>query len=269
MILKIICMMVISMIAQKGGCAKTTSAINIAAALERKGKKVLLIDMDPQGSLTYALGVKRETDRNVATELLRLSEGKEADLLPAIISTDIGLSLVPNSASLSIVATKIRSKMERERFLKRLIHTTQSNYDFVLVDCASASARDLLSQNAIAASNYLLLPVQSEYLCKEALQHFMAELNEILSDKTLNPALTILGMVLTKYEQHKKMHREVFDSLKVQYGDQLFSTWIRSNIEICYAQRHGKDIFSFAPRSHGAEDYLHLAEELLSKISYA
>lgn len=260
-------MQVISMITQKGGCAKTTSTINLAAALQRKGKKVLLIDLDPQGSMSYTLGVREEQVYNIATELLKLAEGRNAQLHPAIIHTQTGLSLVPYSSSLSLVENKMRGKIDREKFLKRLISTIEDQYDLVLVDCASASARVLLSQNAIAASDHLLLPVQSEYLSKGSLEHFMVELNDVLADSTLNPGVNILGMVLTKYEERKKMHREILDALKQQYGGKLFQTWIRTNIDLSYAQQHEKDIFSFAPHSHGAQDYHRLADEVLSKIN--
>lgn len=254
-------MPVISIANQKGGCGKTTSAVNIAAALQRLGKKVLLIDADPQASLSQSLGIQDDPACNLYTEIKKEMAGGGGDLQQAIGVTASGLELVPACSDLGLAESELVSVYGREQVLAGLIAPVQPHYDFVLIDCPPAIG--MLTVNALTASHCVLIPLPGEFLPLKGVYSFMQQYEKIR--KKLNSNLELLGLLLTKYDDRKTMNVQVRDELVREFGDKVCRTVIRTNIQLAKAQEAGKDIFSFDLQSNGAADYGQLVTELLEK----
>lgn len=253
-------MSIISIAIQKGGCGKTTTTINLAAALLRQGKTVLLVDADPQASLTEALGVSPGTTPNLYTELSREMRGEGSNLAEAIVPTRAGLDLIPSSIDLANAELELISVFGREQLFTWMLEGLASQYDFIFIDCPPSVG--MLTVNSLVASSALIMPVQAEYLPLQALQGFQHHIRTL---KKLNKDLDILGVVVTRYDHRRVLDREAFERMKKEFGEKLFQTPIRNNCRIATAQKEGLDIFSFDPKSHGAEDYSALALEFLER----
>lgn len=257
-------MPIISIAIQKGGSGKTTTAINLAAALHRQDKKVLLVDADPQANLTQALGVEDEPDKNLYTELEKVTAGKESTLEQVIIETASGLPVVPSSIELANAEMELVSVYGREKVFSWMLEPLVDQYDYIFIDCPPAIG--MLTVNALVASQYVLLPLQAEFLPMKGLQNFMRSFKRI--KKQLNPDIHILGYLLTKYDTRKNMTGQVRDRLVEDYGSRVFETNIRTNIALAKAQEKGVDIFTYDVRCNGAQDYAQLASEFLNKIDH-
>lgn len=257
-------MSVISIAIQKGGCGKTTTTVNLAAALQQLGKKILLIDADPQSSLTEALGISSQQERNLSTELNREIRGEGSDLQEAIVHTRSGLDLVPSSIELASAELELISVYGREQVFSWMLEKVIPHYDHVFIDCPPSVG--MLTVNALVASESLIMPVQAEFLPIQALNSFMQHLKAL---KKLNKKLDILGIVMTRYDNRRVLDREAYRQMEHDFGTKLFHTAIRNNCRIANAQKAGLDIFNFDKRSHGAEDYHSLALEFLEKIGEA
>lgn len=255
-------MPVISIAIQKGGSGKTTTAVNLAAALQQQGKTVLLIDADPQANLTQSLGIIEEPEENLYTELKKVIAGENSTLEDAIIQTSSGLPLVPASIELASAELELVSVYGREKAFSWILEPITNKYDFIFIDCPPAIG--MLTVNALVASDYVLLPLQAEFLPLKGLQSFMRSFNMI--KKQLNPSLKILGYLLTKYDSRKTMTQRVLDQMVMSFGNQVFETRIRTNIALAQAQEKGVDVFTFDKRCNGAQDYKELASEFLAKI---
>ncbi|MFK7920769.1 MAG: ParA family protein [Bacteroidia bacterium] len=255
-------MQTLSIAIQKGGSGKTTSAVNLAAALKARGKRVLLLDLDPQANLSQALGVEEETEANIYQLLKQEAAGQEADPMAAVIETKSGLSLIPATLDLAMAEMELVSVYGRESLLERIVEPLEAHFDYLFIDCPPAIG--MLTVNALVASDWVLMPLQAEFLPLKGVQSFMKTFERI--KKQLNNELQILGFVLTRYDQRKTMNREVLKKLHEEYGDKVFETRIRTNISLAGSQEAGVDIFSFARRSNGAFDYAALADELLTKL---
>ena len=257
-------MSVISIAIQKGGSGKTTTAINLAAALKQQGKSVLLIDADPQSNLSQSLGVLEETEKNLYTEIRKEIAGQSSNLGDIIIPTRSGLPLVPSSIDLAGTELELVSVYGREKVFEAMLETQVPLYDYIFIDCPPAIG--MLTVNALAASDYVLMPMQAEFLPLKGLRSFMHHLKMVKIK--LNHKLEILGIVLTRFDPHKIMNREVYQTLKQEFGEKVFYTRIRSNMQLAKAQEAGLDIFSFDKQAHGAEDYNWLSEEFLLKLNH-
>jgi chromosome partitioning protein len=253
---------VISVAIQKGGSGKTTTALNLAAALRDAGKRVLLIDLDPQANLSQSLGILDEREYDVYHLLRHAAFGQAADWGKAIINCH-DLDLVPSSLELAGAELELVSIYGREQVLAQLLQKLPQPYDFVFIDCPPSIG--MLTVNALVASDFILMPLVAEFLSLKGVKSFCKHLKMV---ERLNPKIQILGFVLTKFDPRKNMNRNVLEELQ-QLEDskgKVFYTHIRSNIALANAQEKGVDIFSYDKNSNGAEDYRALANEFLIKI---
>jgi chromosome partitioning protein len=254
--------MIISIAIQKGGSGKTTTAINLGAALARAGKRVLLVDADAQANLSQALGIGDEPAFNLYTELKKETQGEGGDLRQAIVRTPAGVDVIPASIDLAIAELELVSIYGREQLLKGLLDPLLPDYDIVLIDCPHAIG--MLTVNALVASDYVLIPLPGEFLPLKGVYGFMRQFDMIR--KKLNTKLQLLGLVLTKYDERKLMNAGVKLQLEGKFPGKVFEGVIRTSIQLVKAQEAGKDIFSFDKSSNGAKDYQALAEELMKKL---
>ena len=254
-------MPVISIANLKGGVGKTTTAINLAAALHRQEKKVLLFDADPQANLSQSLGIIEEPEKNLYTQLSKEMKGDTGDLNGAIVLTKSGLPLVPASIELAGAELELVSVYGREQLFSWMLEPLKNKYDFIFIDCPPAIG--MLTVNALEASQYILMPLQAEFLPLKGVRSFMHHFKAV---KKLHKNLEVLGFVLTKYDERKTMNRQISHSLEEEFGEKVFHTHIRNNIQLAKAQEAGTDIFNHDKNSHGAEDYNELSKEFLLKI---
>ncbi|MBC7628418.1 ParA family protein [Ferruginibacter sp.] len=258
-------MPIISFAIQKGGSGKTTTVINLAAALQIQGKKILLVDADPQANLTQALGVSDKTEPNLFTEFKKEMEGKNTEGQSVIIKLAGGLHLIPSSIELAGAELELVSVYGREQLLSWILKPLEAQYDFIFIDCPPAIG--MLTVNALVASRYVLMPLQAEFLPLKGVRSFMYHFSNVEKiKKKLGLQIDILGFILTKFDDHKKMNRDVCRQLEEEFGSKVFQTHIRTNIQLAKAQEAGVDIFSFDKHANGAIDYLQLSKEFLSKI---
>lgn len=255
-------MPVISVAIQKGGSGKTTTTINLGAALHLLGKRVLLIDADPQGNLSQSLGVKEESDLNLYSEIKKEIAGQGSDITKAIVEIRPGFSMVPASLELADAELELVSVYSREQVLSWIIKPVRNKFDFIFIDCPHAIG--MLTVNALVASDQVLIPLQAEFLPLKGVHSFMRQFHSI--KKRLNPGINLLGFVLTKYDERKKMNQHVLEELENEFGQKVFNTHIRTCIGLAKAQEAGVDIFSFERNSNAAIDYAALAKELLEKL---
>ena len=252
-------MKIISIANFKGGVGKTTTAINLAAGLKNRGRKVVLIDVDPQANLTQSMGMTDEVENSIYTALRKEAFGEEVELAEVMLNR-LGLDLIPASLELANAELELASVYGREHILGQLI-SSLSGYDFVFIDCPPSMG--MLTINALVASNYVMLPLQAEFLPLKGARNFFKHFKLI---KKLNKELELLGIVLTKFDTRKIMNQEIRKKLIDEYGEKVFETPIRTNIALAKAQQDGQDIFSHSPRSNGALDYAALTEEFLAKV---
>lgn len=256
----------ISIVTQKGGSAKTTTTINLGAALVRLGYSVLLVDADPQASLTAALGIVDEQEHSLFSELSKEIKGENGNLNLAIITTKSGINFIPSSIDLAWAELELVSVYGREQVFTWLLDKLETQaerrpYDFILFDCPPSVG--MLTVNALVASNYVLLPLQAEFLPKKAVGSFMHHLKIL---KKLNKNLEVLGIVLNRYDERKLISKQILHELQAEFGEKVFDTYIRTNVALVKAQEAGKDIFSFDANANGAKDYSSLAVEFLQKL---
>ena len=244
---------VIAISNHKGGVGKTTSTLNIGAALQRMGKKVLLIDLDPQANLTQSLGLMEHAP--TVYEALR----GEAKLEPVEVLP--GLDVVTSTLDLSGAEVEFSSEPGRKYILKELLEPLHSRYSYVLID--SPPSLGLLTINAFTAAQEVYIPLQAHYLALQG----MSKLQEIVErvGKRLNKGLRIGGVFVTQYDQRKVLNRNVAETIREHFPAEAFKTAIRDNVALAEAPTQGLDVFRYAPRSTGAEDYEALAKEIVKR----
>jgi chromosome partitioning protein len=255
-------MPIISIAIQKGGSGKTTTTINLGAALQRSGKKVLLIDADPQANLSQSLGMPDEPEFNLYSEIKKEITGQGSDIKKAIVEIRPGFSIVPASIELADAEMELVSVYSRELVLSWILKPIEKDYDFIFIDCPHSIG--MLTVNALVACSLVLIPLQAEFLPLKGVQSFMRLFRSI--KKRLNPKISLLGVILTKFDERKKMNQNVQEQLEKEFGSMVFQTHIRTCIALAKAQEAGVDVFSFDKNSHAAKDYHELAEELINKL---
>ncbi|MCW5599990.1 ParA family protein [Nitrosomonas sp.] len=255
-------MKIVSVAIQKGGAGKTTTTINLAAALRDSGKKCLLVDLDPQASLSHSLGISDELEPNIYHLLKRESAGDPAPPEDAIVER-YGMNVLSSSLELAGAELELVSVYGREQILSQILDRLDKKYDYVLLDCPPSIG--MLTVNALVASHYLLMPVQAEYLSLKGAKSFLRHLQLV---KRLNAGLEVLGFVFTRFDARKTMTGEVEACLKDDFGDEMvFEARIRNNIALAKAQQAGMDIYSFQKSSNGAADYYEVGQEFLRRVS--
>ncbi len=265
---------VIAIINQKGGVGKTTSCINIGAVMAKMGKKVLIIDMDPQGNATTGLGVKKHVEfinelgkkdvRPVLNIYTVLSGGTDVTNEELIVHTEVaGLDLIPSSIDLSAIEMEMNDYPNREKVLVKAIEPLMGVYDFILLDCPPSMS--LITINSMVAATSILIPVQCEFYAMEGLAHLLDSIDIIR--KFLNPKLTVYHVLLTMYSGRYKLHRQVAEEIEKYFGKKLLDTRIPQSVRLAEAPSFGKPIITYDKRSIGAAAYIRATEELLARES--
>lgn len=241
---------VISISNHKGGVGKTTSVINIGAGLNNLGKKVLLIDLDPQANLTQSLGITEPS-----ATIYGAIRG-EYSLQPIEILK--GLDVIASTLDLSGAEVELSGEAGREYILRELIEPLRSLYDYILID--SPPSLGLLTINSFTASDEVFIPLQAQYLAIQGLSKLVEVVEKI--KKRLNKDLRVGGVFITQYDNRKVLNRDVVTTIEKHFKEELFKTKIRDNVALAEAPAQGLDIFRYNPKSYGAEDYLELSKEI-------
>jgi chromosome partitioning protein len=246
---------VIAIANQKGGVGKTTSSINIGAGLARSGKRVLLVDLDPQGNLTVSLGIAAH---ELTATLYELLKGE----VTATQATIKGLyDVIPADIRLSGAELELSSQPGREMILKEALQPIQANYDYILIDCPPSLG--LITLNGLTAAKEIFIPLQAEFLALNGMAQLLNTIKAV--QKRLNPQLDITGIITTLYDSRKNLNKEVLEKIQEYFPDKAFKTLIRDNVALAEAPSFGKDIFDYRSDSNGATDYKELCSEIIKQ----
>lgn len=250
--------MILTISNHKGGVGKTTSAVNIGAALVKMGKRVLLIDLDPQANLSQSLGITEGVWPEPT--IYGALRGKHP-LTPIPALNVEGLELVPSTLDLSGAEVELSNETGREYILRELLQPLKSKYDYIIID--SPPSLGLLTINALTASDEVIIPLQAQFLATQGLSKLMEVVEKIR--QRLNKRLKVGGVFITQYDGRKVLNRDVEDTIREHFKTSVFKTKVRDNVALAEAPVKGLDIFSYSPKSRGAEDYMDLAREIVKR----
>lgn len=250
---------VISIANQKGGVGKTTTTINLSAALAEKGKRILIIDIDPQGNTSSGFGVDKNQKENTVYELIlgysTINEAIVRNVIP-------NLDLIPSNVNLAGAEIELIDKPHKEAILKNELDFIQEDYDFILIDCPPSL--NVLTVNAMVASDAVLVPIQCEFYALEGLSQLIHTIN--LVRERLNPKLDIEGIVFTMYDSRTNLSQQVVENVREHVTQKIYNTMIPRNVRLAEAPSYGEPITVYDSKSVGAESYRALAEEFLQKM---
>ncbi len=249
---------IISIVNQKGGVGKTTTAVNLAAYLAHHGKFVLLVDLDPQGNASSGLGVDYQSIENGVYNPLISDIAFNEVIVPSSVE---GLKIAPATADLAGARVELVDLEKREFRLHDAILEVRNDYDYILIDCPPSLC--LLTINGLVASDEALIPVQTEYYALEGLSQLLNTVD--LVKNNLKPELNVLGAVMTMYDDRNKLSREVFDELYKYFPNKIFRTVIPRNVKLAEAPSFGKSILHYDKRSPGSKAYKRLASEIIEQ----
>lgn len=254
---------IISFANQKGGVGKTTTCINLAAYVSAMGKKVLVLDLDPQGNATSGLGIEKEKDLKTIYDLISGDTNIEDVIKPTIVEN---LDIIPSTVDLAGAEIEMVQMPQREKIIKGILEPIKKNYDFIMIDCPPSLG--LITVNALTASDSVVIPIQCEFFALEGLTQLMNTIK--LIKYHLNPSIDIEGVVMTMKDKRSNLTTQVSDEILKFFGKRVFFTYIPRNIRLAEAPSHGEPILVYEPSSKGAEAYMSLAEEFLdrNKVKY-
>ena len=243
---------------RKGGVGKTTTTVNVATAMAAAGKKVLVIDLDPQGNASTSLGIDKKGSMPSSYDVL-LGNRRLTD---AVVWTEIpGFSIVPSSPDLAAAEIELVDIKKREFALKKAISKEAVNYDYILIDCPPSLS--LITVNALVASDAVIVPLQCEFLALEGISDLIRNINAI--KKNFNPGLVLQGVVLTMYDKRNNLTQMVEDDVRNFFGKKVYDTVIPRNVRISEAPSHGKPVLLYDFKCPGSQAYIGLTKEVLKR----
>lgn len=249
---------IIAVANQKGGVGKTTTAINLSSCLAEKGKKVLAVDMDPQGNMTSGLGVDKNSVENTIYDLIIGESGIEEVLRKNIMKN---LDIIPANIDLSAAEIELIDVEDKEYIVRNVINDIKDNYDYIIIDCPPSLS--MLTINAMTTATSVLVPIQCEYYALEGLSQLIHTV-DLVRDR-LNPELEIEGVVFTMYDARTNLSLQVVENVKDNLHQNIYKTIIPRNIRLAEAPSYGIPINEYDPKSAGSESYMRLAEEVINR----